>query len=70
VRAFIRGSPIAYRKPASIPLGLGAFHSFWLYKAALTSASVALASDSRGLWNVSSVKERSSILLRSASVYG
>ncbi len=50
MRAFIKGLPISCKKPASILLDLGAFYSFWLYKAALTSTSVVLALDSRGLW--------------------
>jgi hypothetical protein len=49
MRAFIRGSPITYRKLTSILLGLGAFYSFWLYKAVLISTFIVLALDSREL---------------------
>jgi hypothetical protein len=49
MRAFIRGLPITYKKLTSILLDLGTFYSFWLYKAALTSSSIALALDSREL---------------------
>jgi hypothetical protein len=49
MRAFIRGLFITCKKPTSILLGLGAFYSFWLYKAALTSTFIALVLDSREL---------------------